>query len=140
MRELTSILDPVILSLAVALGIGLLIGRGLSNFCSGSEDVSDALPALLQFVAALQRIEQSPPVAGYESFLIKKGFEPIMARLLARNFLRLGATFAAWRANALGRPNFWITSFQNRNDLSSCLRHARCGAKAGASPRPCHPG
>jgi hypothetical protein len=53
--------------------------------------IEDALPALPQFVAALQRIEQSPPVAGYESFLIKKGFEPIMARLLARNFLRLGA-------------------------------------------------
>jgi hypothetical protein len=52
--------------------------------------IEDAIPALLQIFAALQRIEQSPPVAGYEDFLIKKGFEPIVARFLALNFIRLG--------------------------------------------------
>ena len=38
----------------------------------------------------LRRIEQSPPVLGYEDFLIGRKHDPLVARILALNLLRLG--------------------------------------------------
>jgi hypothetical protein len=51
--------------------------------------VMDARPALAEFVAALERIESSPPVKGYEPLLIAAGHHPLVARILAANVLRL---------------------------------------------------
>ncbi len=81
-------LDSIGLTQDVLMRIASCAGQFLLWF---SRHIEDAIPALRQIFVALQRIEQSPPVAGYEDFLIKKGFEPIVARLLARNFLRFGA-------------------------------------------------
>ena len=51
----------------------------------------DVLPALLEFAALLRRIEQSPPVKGYEDVLIAEGHhDRLAARILAANLLRLG--------------------------------------------------
>ena len=47
-------------------------------------------PALLKFVADLQRIESAPPVPGYEAILIDSGRDPLAARILGFNLLRLG--------------------------------------------------
>ncbi len=38
----------------------------------------------------LRRIEQLPPVLGYEDFLIGRKHDPLVARILALNLLRLG--------------------------------------------------
>lgn len=47
-------------------------------------------PALLKFVADLQRIESAPPVPGYEATLIANGHDRLGARILGLNLSRLG--------------------------------------------------
>ena len=46
--------------------------------------------AILQIAADLQRIESLPPVPGYEATLIADGHDPLGARILGLNLLRLG--------------------------------------------------
>ena len=58
--------------------------------CAVERFILNPPPALLQFAADLQRIEQSPPVPGYEAILIDKGHHPLAARILALNLFRLG--------------------------------------------------
>jgi hypothetical protein len=50
----------------------------------------DARPTLVAFCEGVQRLEQSPPVAGYEDSLIGEGHHALAARFLAWNIRRLG--------------------------------------------------
>ena len=50
-----------------------------------------ATPLFLRFGRALEEIGRSPPIEGYEAFLIEQGRDPFESRFLARVLIKCGA-------------------------------------------------
>src|SRR5208283_310724 len=82
----------------------------LIRFVEGLEgQLERATPLFLRFGRALEELGRSPPIKGYEPFLIEQGRDPFESRFLARVLIKCGAEscreLAAERqlASAIGR-------------------------------------
>ena len=82
----------------------------LIRFVEGLEgQLEKATPLFLRFGRALEEIERSPPIEGYEAFLIDQGRDPFESRFLARVLIKCGAELCLERAakrklaSAIGR-------------------------------------